>query len=230
MEIKEMNIFQRMGCITEKLNRVAKNLQVGVGQSSYKAVGEADVLAAVKPVETEFGVYSYPIKREVIYSNEFTTTTEYKGETKEKLTLFMRIKTVYRFVNIDKPEEYIEVETFGDGVDTQDKAPGKAMTYADKYALLKAYKIETGDDPDQNASQQMNKITPKKQNDIPTEEIVGGAYVLNGGKYNGKTIQEVYDIDKPYVEWCAENSKSYTIREQFKKCLRDNGEIPTFEI
>ena len=27
------------------------------------------------------------------------------------------------------------------------------MTYADKYALLKAYKIQTGDDPDQNASE-----------------------------------------------------------------------------
>ena len=31
------------------------------------------------------------------------------------------------------------------------------MTYSDKYALLKAYKIETGDDPDQNASGSMNK-------------------------------------------------------------------------
>jgi ribosomal protein S27AE len=26
------------------------------------------------------------------------------------------------------------------------------MTYGDKYALMKAYKISTGDDPDQNAS------------------------------------------------------------------------------
>ena len=28
----------------------------------------------------------------------------------------------------------------------------KAMTYADKYALMKAYKISTGDDPDKEAS------------------------------------------------------------------------------
>ena len=65
-------------------------------------------------------------------------------QQKKKLTIFLRIKTVYRFVNIDNPTEFIDVETFGDGVDSQDKAPGKAMTYADKYALLKAYKIETG--------------------------------------------------------------------------------------
>ena len=55
---------------------------------------------------------------------------------------------------------------YGDGVDTYDKAPGKAMTYADKYALMKAYKISTGDDPDQEASPEecpkTKKATPEQ--------------------------------------------------------------------
>lgn len=156
------NIFKKMSQITDEINRVAKNLSVGVGNSAYKAVGEADVLSAVKPIELKYNVYSYPISREIIKQDEFTTTVEYKGETKEKLTIFMRIKTIYRFVNIENPSEYIDIETFGDGVDTQDKAPGKAMTYADKYALLKAYKIETGDDPDQNISKEMKKVDKTK--------------------------------------------------------------------
>lgn len=46
------------------------------------------------------------------------------------------------------------LQLIGDGIDTQDKAPGKAMTYSDKYALLKAYKIISGDDPDQNPSEE----------------------------------------------------------------------------
>ena len=66
------------------------------------------------------------------------------------------MKTVYRFVNVDNPADYIDITTYGDGVDSQDKAPGKAMTYGDKYALLKAYKIITGDDPDQTASAPLN--------------------------------------------------------------------------
>lgn len=156
--MENLNIYQRMSKITEKINRVAKNLRVGIGQSQYKAVGEADVLAEVKPAEIEFGVYSYPIHREVILTDTLTSTTEYKGEQKERITIFMRIKTIYRFVNIDNPEDFLEIETLGDGVDTQDKAPGKAMTYADKYALLKAYKIETGEDPDQRASEQLKPI------------------------------------------------------------------------
>ena len=154
MERKEMNIYQRMLAITAELSTVAKNLSVGEGRSSYKAVGEADVLAAVKPLEEKYGVYSYPSSRQIVDTNVMTSTSTYQGNTKETHKLFMRVETVYRFVNVDKPEEFIEVTTYGDGVDSQDKAPGKAMTYGDKYALLKAYKIITGDDPDQNKSEE----------------------------------------------------------------------------
>ena len=46
-----MNIYEKLAAITSELNAVAKNLMVGEGRSSYKAVSEADVLAAVKPLE-----------------------------------------------------------------------------------------------------------------------------------------------------------------------------------
>lgn len=145
------NIFERMSAITAEISAVAKNLQVDTGKSSYKAAGEADVLAAVKPVESKHGVYSYPVEREIIESA--VIATQRNGyETKQQ---FMRLRVVYRFVNMDRPEEYMDITTYGDGVDSQDKAPGKAMTYADKYALMKAYKIITGDDPDQKASEDL---------------------------------------------------------------------------
>lgn len=146
------NIFCRMSKITAEISRVSKNLEVGFGKSKYKAVGEADVLASVKPLEAQYGVYSYPVSREIIDSGVLTT----KGyDGKEKNQMYMRIKTVYRFLCIDNPDSFIDIESFADGVDSQDKAPGKAMTYADKYALLKAYKIITGDDPDQNMSEEL---------------------------------------------------------------------------
>lgn len=62
------------------------------------------------------------------------------------------------------------------------------------------------------------------------DEILGGKFLLQGGKYNGKTIQEVYDIDVDYVIWCSQNSKSFEIRENFKKCLADNGYIPEVNV
>ena len=153
-----LNIFQRMLAATSEINRVAKNLKVDISKSqSYKAVAESDVLEAVKPIEEKYGIYSYPVSRTVIKDEAYTTTSEYDGRKSEKTTFFIRLATVYRFVNIDNPDDYIDITTYGDGVDTQDKAPGKAMTYADKYALLKAYKIQTGDDPDANASGNLGK-------------------------------------------------------------------------
>lgn len=156
-----MNIYEKLSAITQEINRVAKNLSVGEGRNQYKAVGEADVLAAVKPIEAKHGVYSYPVSRRVIESGEMTSTSTYNGQTKETKKLYLRIETIYRFVNTEKPEETVDIVSFGDGVDTQDKAPGKAMTYSDKYALLKAYKIQTGDDPDQNASEPLSGMKKK---------------------------------------------------------------------
>lgn len=148
-DIKNLNIYEKLSMITEEIGVVEKGLKVQVNKtSSYKAVSERDVLDAVKPIEKKYRVYSYPAKREIIDRDILVSENEYG----KKNTLFMRIDTTYRFVNLDNPSEYIETTVYGDGLDTGDKAPGKAMTYADKYALMKAYKLSTGDDPDKEAS------------------------------------------------------------------------------
>lgn len=178
-----MNIFEKMSTITAEISAVAKNLEVGFGQSRYKAVGEADVLAAVKPIEHKYGVYSYPVEREVIESG-FLTNVQRDGT--EKKQLFLRLRTVYRFVNTEKPEEYIDITTYGDGVDPQDKAVGKAMTYGDKYALLKAYKIITGDDPDQYMSGELKNAEKSHSTEYGQGNAHGGLKNVENGQNGGK--------------------------------------------
>ena len=167
------NIFQRLSAITLELSTVAKNLDVGTGKSQYKAVGEADILRAVKPLEAKHGVYSYPCSRQIIESGTIENETmDY--QTKEKIvrkSLFERIETIYRFVNVDNPTEYIDITTYGDGIDTQDKSVGKAMTYGDKYALMKAYKIITGDDPDAKPSEALKGLQTKPAKPVSEETI-----------------------------------------------------------
>lgn len=146
-----MNIYQKMANVTAELQTVAKNLDVDTGKGkSYKAVSERDIIDAVKPLEVKHGIYSYPCSREILESQTLESETQYGVKT----TFFSRIKTTYRFVNVDDPQDYIDTVTFAEGIDSQDKGSGKAMTYADKYALMKAYKISTGDDPDQDPSKE----------------------------------------------------------------------------
>ena len=151
--MEKMNLFQRMAGITAELGTVAKNLNVQTGKGkSYKAVSERDIIDAVKPLEAKYGVYSYPYEREVVESQILESETEYGKKT----TFFERVRTTYVFVNVDDPMDRITMVTFAEGLDSGDKASGKAMTYGDKYALMKAYKISTGDDPDEQASEDRN--------------------------------------------------------------------------
>ena len=161
-----MNLYEKLLAITSEIKTVNKNLEVGVGKSAYKAVGEADVLAAVKVLEEKYKVYSYPCHREVIDRAILETEKEYNGTVTRGNQIFLRIETIYRFVNVENPDEHIEITTYGDGIDTQDKAVGKAMTYADKYALLKAYKIITGDDADQEHSPDRASYTEKQNTEV----------------------------------------------------------------
>jgi hypothetical protein len=185
-----MNIYEKMLNITNEIASVNKNLTVGEGKNQYKAVGEADVLKAVKELEYKHKVYSYPVDREILESYMYTTSNQYG----EKNNIFSRIKTTYRFVNIEKPEEYIETISFAEGIDSQDKGAGKAMTYSDKYALMKAYKIITGDDPDQNYSEDA-KIeeynTNKQVTDLQAKSIY--RVLINKLKSNEAVITYLND-------------------------------------
>lgn len=188
-----MNIYEKLSKVTEEITAVAKNLSVGYGKSSYKAVGEADVLAAVKPAEIKYGVYSFPASREIVDSAVLTSVDK---DGNEKRQLFMRVKTVYRFVNTEKPEEYVDMVTYGDGVDPGDKAPGKAMTYADKYGLLKAYKIITGDDPDQKASETLKAFEQKAEEKVTEIQALSLTETLKAMGIDVPTLLKQYKVEK----------------------------------
>ena len=209
-----MNIYEKMSAITAEISSVAKNLNVGWGKSQYKAVGEADVLAAVKPIEAKYKVYSYPYARQIAESGVLVSTNRDGQEVRQN---YIRIDTTYRFINIEKPEEYIDVTTYGDGVDSMDKAPGKAMTYGDKYALLKAYKIITGDDPDQNESQAMKS---KGKTDLKP--------VTNSINTETKTAEKAANksIDTETAEKAANKTINATEWSALKKAITNAGLIP----
>lgn len=196
------NIYKRMLDVESELRVVAKNLNVGYGTFKYRATGEADVLLAVKPLEAKHGIYSYPFKRTIIKEKELE-----KGYME-------RVETVYRFVNVDEPSDFIDITSYGDGIDTGDKGPGKAMTYSDKYALMKAYKIVTGDDPDQDPSP--SEEARKETSEKPTAETLEKAQQLgiklgNVAIYFKKKEDEVTDGE---LKRCIESKVAHNRKKE----------------
>lgn len=199
-KIESWNIFQKMNGITTEMMTVKKNLDVQTSKySSYKAVSERDILDAVKPLEAKYRVYSFPYERNIIEKDLLVV----KGQNGEKNQFYIRAQVIYRFVNIDKPEEFIEITSWGDGIDSGDKCVGKAMTYADKYALMKAYKISTGDDPDQEASKEYEKpnTAAKKETNAAAkkEPLQSDDLGKNLNEWRSKLNQIGVDVHDPNV-------------------------------
>lgn len=154
METK--NIFQKIQSVANEIKNIEKKLVVGEGKNAYNAVGDQDVTLAVKEAESKHGIVSIPFKQELVKSEILRVAN--KGIETIKYVDIVKMTT--RIYNIDNPSEYIDIETFGRGLDSGDKGFGKASTYARKYALLNAYKIATGEDPDAEKSKEEKSETP----------------------------------------------------------------------
>lgn len=207
-EIKKLNIYEKMSLITSELGVIEKGLNVKINdKASYKAVSERNILDNVKPIEAKYRIFSFPSNRKIIESDILEKENQY-GITK---SLFMRIETTYIFVNIDNPTEQIEITTYGDGIDTGDKATGKAMTYSDKYALMKAYKISTGDDPDKEPSPETGYTKTDAKASPKQVEILKKNY---SGE-NLKKLLEYYKVEK--IEDISLIEASNVINKLYKK-------------
>lgn len=151
-EAKDMNLYQRIQAVANDVRNIEKNMTVGSGNYAYRAVQDIDVTLAVKEAETRRGLISIPIKQELVRSEVLRVVKDRGGEAIQYVDI---VKMTLRIINTDNPTEFIDVESFGRGLDAGDKGFGKASTYARKYALLNAYKIATGEDPDAERSKEM---------------------------------------------------------------------------
>jgi hypothetical protein len=125
----KMNIAQRINAAMAEVDYIQKEKKQGM---NYTIVSHDAVTAKVRPILQGHGVVYYP--RDLVVRQDGNRTE----------AMFN-----VRFENIDDRTDFIDVATFGYGVDSQDKGPGKAISYGVKYALLKVLGLETGDDPDE---------------------------------------------------------------------------------
>lgn len=161
--IEKPNLYEKIQAVSNEVRNISKDMTVGSGSYSYKAVSDIDVTLAVKDAEAKFKIISIPIKQELVNSEVIRIQ---KKNNEEGLTFVDTIKMTVRIIDLEDITQSIEIESFGKGIDSGDKGFGKASTYARKYALLNAYKIATGEDPDADKSKE--QTTAK----LPSEKRV----------------------------------------------------------
>jgi len=149
-----LNLRQKLAVVRRRIAYVQKR-----GHNprfNYSYVTAADIAGAVGDLLAELGVVVVPRLESIAHE-----PARYPGRTEAEHVA--RVVMSYSFVDVDTAEE-ITVKTAGEGLDSGDKAPYKAMTGALKYALLQSFLLATGDDPEEERTSPTNHSSPTREN------------------------------------------------------------------
>ena len=151
-----LNVYQRLNEIRRKVGYIQKDAKV----QGYKAVTHDMVTSEIRQHLIDFGVMIVP---HLITSSVIDT-----GAMTSNGTPIIRYEATYNidFVNIDTPEDKVTVEMEGHALDQGDKAPGKCVSYATKYAILKLFSIETGESDESRQDMKPRPITEEQAAEI----------------------------------------------------------------
>lgn len=165
-DVQEISVASHSGAasIAAKVMQVMR--KVGYVQKDgknefqgYKYASEANAIAAIRPALVEAGLFMIPSVESV--------SQDPHGNT--------NVLVIYRI--FDEEGHFISFRAAGSGNDKNSKGVGdkgiyKALTGASKYALLKTFMLETGDDPEVATEQdkeakQETKPEPKVEKPEP---------------------------------------------------------------
>lgn len=135
-----LNVYQRIQSVMRAVKYVQKDKQVDGAGGGYRAVTHDQVTALVRQHFVDAGI--------VVVPHLTASATVATGRTTKAGTPIIRFEGTYNvdFVNVDDPADRITATTVAHAEDQGDKAPGKALSYAVKGAILKVLLLETGED------------------------------------------------------------------------------------
>jgi len=127
------NIYLKMNNVMAGCKPIVKDKAKGI---PYPVLPWNKVSDMVKDLLVKEKITFIPQIRETIANGNMTITTV-DGE----------------FINGENPEEKITINGFtGYGIDSSDKGPGKAYSYAIKYLFIKTFCMQIGEDEDSEKS------------------------------------------------------------------------------
>jgi len=125
---KVLNIHQRLNAVMSDVNYIKKDKKIEIGKGSYSVTGHDAVTKLIHPLLVEHGINLIPSVVELEQEGNRT-----------------RVHMNFRWVNIDDPKDFFTNQIVAYGVDNQDKGPGKAISYAQRFITLKTLHLETGE-------------------------------------------------------------------------------------
>ena len=203
-----MNVYQKLIEVKKEAVNFSKDTK-GYG---FDYVSGSQILNKITSKMNDIGLLFIPI----FVGHDEWEKYEYVSKGKDKTDFIIHGDIIYKWVNAEKPEDFIEIKGHYYGQqDDISKSQGSAWTYFERYALLKSLGLPTdSDDPDSKNTQDNTNKVNKKQND----KISDNQYKMIKGLLI-KDIEEKYDdLSKEekngkYTSYIDAIIKEYKIKE-----------------
>jgi hypothetical protein len=189
-----MNLYQKLIEARKEVPYLQKQNQ----GEQYNYVSSSQVLGNVKAKLDELGVLLIPaVKSHLVTTSSIEFLNEKNNVTKRTNTYFTELDMIMTWVNAEKPDEKIECSWYGQGVDIAgEKGVGKALTYAEKYFMLKFFNIPTDKDDPDSFQKRMDGEEPHNKPQNPPQQTKPSSNGNNplepqqGGKNDSTDIEK----------------------------------------
>lgn len=175
---KTLNIYEKLGKIRDDINYLQKEVE-GYG---YKYVSEDAILMKVKQGMAKYGLVLTPSIKEgtpTLQEINYEKTKKLRDgsmQTEKIHEYVVTAEMTYRWTNLDNTDEQVEFSWFI-VASQQDPAQayGSALTYANRYAMLKFFQVPTSED-DVDAYLTRQKKQNEKDEKAQARQIVEQAH------------------------------------------------------
>ena len=151
MSEEKLNLFQKIADVKANIDGFTKDTK----GYQYTYVSGSQVLHKIRAKMEEHNLLFMPSINSAEYKE---IEVMVKGKMKPNILVSVDLK--YTWINADNPEERFEMPFYAVGhQDDASKALGTALTYSERYLLLKMFNIPTDED-DADAKQKREQYAP----------------------------------------------------------------------
>jgi hypothetical protein len=198
-------LYKAIALVMKDVKGIDKSITIGTGNNAYKGISDKDVKSVLGKSMNEHGLIMLPKSYDTVMRLDRWEEVDphSKSNPKDKKTkqsVFVEVKAVYSLIHVETGQS-VDIPAYGHGVDSQDKAAGKATTYAMKTAALYAFFVPTGaiDDTDNNHSNDLEtpkaKTTPPAKKKVETEEqFTALVEWVQSGKGTIEKAKAIYEL------------------------------------
>ena len=135
-----MSVYKKMHQVQAATRSLAANTEGQTGAAKYNYVSGAKLLGVIRPLMDKLGLI---LTQEVVeIHNE---PISYMTKNGEKTEMFTTAHIRFTWVDTEDGSQVVN-EFFANGMNAWDKGLGSALTYAERYYLMKTFHIATDED------------------------------------------------------------------------------------